>query len=100
MLLKQRKKYTTDEDYYWEKYMVYNVIIQSDKKKIHTMRSKDDDTLFNYFQVGDRVRYHGGLNSFEKYDKSKITIIFCNDCSSINNIEEDYCIRCHCPLLK
>jgi len=29
----------------------------------------NDDTLYKYFQIGDRVRHHGGLNSFEKYDK-------------------------------
>ena len=97
---KQRKKYTTDEDYDWEEYKVYNIIIQSDTGKIHTIRGEDDDTLHNYFKIGDRVRHHGGLNSFEKYDKSKDTIIFCNACGSMNNIDEDYCLRCNCPLLK
>jgi hypothetical protein len=97
---RQRKMYTTDEEYNWEEYKVYTIIIQSDKNKLHTMRSEDDTTMFNYFQIGDRVRHHGGLNSFEKYDKSKDTIIFCNACGSMNNIEEDHCIRCHCPLLK
>lgn len=97
---KQRKHSTTDEDYYWEDYIVYTVSIQSDTGKVHTMRNENDDTLYNYFQIGDRVRHHGGLNSFEKYDKSKDTIIFCNACGSMNNIEETHCHRCNCPLLK
>ena len=83
-----------------EDYVLFNVVIRSDSGKIHEIIDKNDDTQYNYYQMGDKVRHHGGLNSFEKYDKSKDTIIFCNACASLNDIEEEYCHRCKCPLLK
>ncbi len=48
--------------------------------KDHQLISEDDDTKYNYFQVKEKVRHHSGLNSYEKYDKSKDTIVFCNAC--------------------
>jgi len=96
----KRRKRHSDNDYYWEQYTLYTVCIRSDSGKIHTSSADDDDTVFNYYQIGDRVRHHKGLNSYEKYDKSKDAIIFCNSCASLNDIREDTCFRCHCPLLK
>jgi len=64
------------------------------------LTAEDDDTVYNYYQTGDRVRHHGGLNSFEKYDKSQDDIVFCNACASLNDINDEYCFRCNCPLLK
>lgn len=97
---KKRRKRYSGNDYYWEKYTLYTVFIRSDSGKIHTISADDDDTVFNYYQVGDKVRHHKSLNSYEKYDKSKDTIIFCNACASLNDIQNDNCFRCHCPLLK
>lgn len=97
---KRRKRNTTDDDYYWEEYTVFTVFIRSDSGKMHEIRVENDDTVFNYYQIGNRVRHHGGLNSYEKYDKSKDTIIFCNACASLNDINDDYCHRCNVPLLK
>ena len=59
-----------------------------------------DDTRYNYYKIGDRVRHHKGLNTYEKQNKTGDTIIFCNACASLNDIKEDYCFRCKCPLLK
>ena len=64
------------------------------------MTAEDDRTVFDYFQVGDRVRHHAGLNSYEKYDKSHDSIIFCNACATLCQISDDVCWRCKCPLLK
>ncbi|MBN2287035.1 MAG: hypothetical protein JXQ26_04780 [Tissierellales bacterium] len=100
---KRRKIYNTGDknDFYWQSYIEYTVFIQSDSGKLITeITSEDDDTLYRYYNIGERVRHHGGLNSYEKYDKSKDDIIFCNACASLNDINEDYCHRCHCPLLK
>lgn len=101
---KRRKKYVAgsaeEREYYWEDYELFTVFIRSDNGKIHTITAENDDTLYNYYQIGDKVRHHAGLNSFEKYDKSQDTIIFCNACASLNDIEDDYCHRCKCPLLK
>lgn len=45
-------------------------------------------------------RKRSKINSYEKHDKSKDSIIFCAACSSLNNIEDNNCFRCKCPLLK
>ena len=64
------------------------------------MKWKDNDTLYNYFNIGDRVRHHAGLNSYEKYDKTGDAFIPCNACGTLCDISEYTCFRCKCPLLK
>ena len=93
---KQRKRNRRTEEY-----TVFTVSVQrDDNKKIYTQRNEDDDTVYQYFQIGDKVRHHGGVRTFEKYDKSRDTIIFCNACSSLNDINDEKCFRCNRPLLK
>lgn len=93
---RRRSKY--DES--WINYTRYTVDIRDDHGKIHSTSAEDDDTKYNYYKIGDRVRHHKGLNTYEKEDKSGDTIIFCNACASLNDINEDKCVRCNCPLLK
>jgi hypothetical protein len=81
-------------------YLEYTVSIQADNGKMHYTSADDDDTKYNYYKIGDRVRHHKGLNTYEKQNKSDDSIIFCNACTSLNDINEDYCFRCNCPLLK
>ncbi len=97
---KKRKRYTDDDNYYWQEYREYVVVVRSDQGKLHELTAEDDDTVFNYYTVGDRVRHHGGLNSYEKADKSRDSIIFCNACGFLHDISAEYCEKCHCPLLK
>ncbi len=84
---------------YWKDYLEYQVTIKADDGKKYHISTEDDDTLYNYYQIGNRVRHHKGLNSYEKQDKSLDTIIFCNACASLNDINDKYCFRCKCPLL-
>lgn len=84
----------------WIDYLEYEVSIKADNGKMHYTRADDDDTKYNYYQIGDRVRHHKGLNTYEKQDKSGDSIIFCNACASLNDINDEYCFRCNCPLLK
>jgi hypothetical protein len=97
---KRVKKYTSDENYYWDVYEVYNVFVRDEQGNTHTIRTERDDTVYNYYKIGDKVRYHGSLHTYEKYDKSQDTIIFCNACSTLHDIQDDVCARCKCPLLK
>lgn len=97
---KKRNQNSSNNDYYIHYYSEYKVVIIDENGKTHTMLFEDDDTVYNYYSVGDRVRHHKGLNSYEKFDKSNDTIIFCNACGSVNDIKDDYCFRCKCPLLK
>jgi len=84
----------------WVDYLEYIVSIKADSGKMHFTSADDDDTKYNYYQIGDRVRHHKGLNTYEKQNKSGDSIIFCNACASLNDINEEYCFRCNCPLLK
>lgn len=84
----------------WIDYLEYTVCIQADNGKMHYTSADDDDTKYNYYKIGDKVRHHKGLNTYEKQNKSGDSIIFCNACASLNDINEEYCFRCHCPLLK
>lgn len=79
----------------------YFVIYFEDTKgKKYETRSEDDATLYKYYQIDEKVRYHGKLKTYEKFDKSHDDIIFCNGCSYIHDIHEDVCGNCGCPLLK
>lgn len=89
-----------DGDYNYEDYLEYKVIIKSDQGKEYGIRVKDDDTMYNYYNIGDRVRHHSGLNSYEKYDKTGDRFIPCNACGTLCDINDDICFRCKCPLLK
>ena len=84
----------------WIDYLEYKVTVKADNGKTHDLTAEDDDTKYNYYQTGDRVRHHKGLNTYEKQDKSVDTIVFCNACASLNDIKEEFCFRCKCPLLK
>ncbi len=95
---KVKKKTVEPGEREWR--MVFTVIIKSENRTTEEIRSEDDDTLFNYYKVGDKVRYHGALHTYEKFDKSGDEIIFCNGCSFMHDIEEDVCRNCGCPLLK
>lgn len=87
-------------DYYIQYFTEYSVIVQDKTGKKHRMVTEDDNTVYNYYKIGDCVRHHAGLNSYEKYDKSKDSIIFCNACATLCSINDDVCFRCNCPLLK
>ncbi len=97
--VQKRRRSRTGDNSLLEKYTVYSVFIKSDDGRLHEIRAENDNTLFNYFRVGDRVRHHGNLNTYEKYDKSGDTVIFCAACASPNDINSDLCARCRCPLL-
>jgi len=78
----------------------YIMKIEQDSGKVKKIKWTDYPDIFNYYEIGDRIRHHKGLFYFEKYDKSKDTEILCISCIYFNDIKEDFCIRCKCPLLK
>lgn len=97
---RKKRKRGSDDTQHWETYTLYSVVVRSDKGKKYYLSFEDDDTVYNYWKIGDKLRHHGGLNSYEKYDKSGDEIIFCGACGSLNDINDDTCFRCGCPLLK
>lgn len=95
-----RREKDSDGRYRMVRFTVYTVVFKTDQGKILERGVDDDDTVYNYFEIGDRVRQHKVLGTLEKYDKSRDSIIFCNACSTLNDINDDKCYRCSCPLLK
>lgn len=88
------------DDKCWQEYMEFTVFIHNETGEVFKISGDNDDTLYNYYKIGDKVRHHKGLNSYEKYDKSNDSIIFCNACAHKNDIKDDHCFNCKCPLLK
>ncbi len=81
-------------------YTEYIVKIRRDDGKIYKDRSTNTSYVYDYYQVGDRVRHHKGFPGYEKYDKSKDTNNICIACLRLHNIQENTCKTCKCPLLK
>lgn len=82
-------------------YTQYTVAITTDAGKKKTIVEKDSRRqMYDYLAVGDRVRYHPKFSTYEKYDKSKDRIIYCNVCSVMNPIQNDRCKRCDALLFK
>ncbi|MDP3487003.1 MAG: hypothetical protein Q8S19_03605 [Bacillota bacterium] len=79
---------------------VYEYKVKRDSGKTYRHRTNNNDTVYNYYDVGDKVRHHKGFLGYEKYDKSRDTFLFCTACATINDIANEACFRCKCPLLK
>lgn len=81
-------------------YTVYVLKVRKDNGGIKKHKWQDIPGPFHYYRVNDRVRHHKGFYYYEKYDKSHDTEIMCAACNSFNDIKQDLCKRCKCPLLK
>jgi hypothetical protein len=81
---KKSKKHTYgDDNVRYENYLEYSVIIRSNQGKQYVITADNDDTLYNYYRIGDRVRNHGRLKSYEKFDKTGDRFIPCSACSKL-----------------
>lgn len=97
----EKRRYKRDDDGSSQSYTEYIVLIRTDggkKKKI--VERKRDREMYDYLDIGDRVRYHPALETYEKYDKSKDKAIYCNVCRQRNPISNDRCERCSNLLFK
>lgn len=84
-----------------ETYTEYTVVIKTDAGKKKTIvERRGGGQMYDYLSVGDRVRYHPRFGTFEKYDKSKDRIIYCNVCTRVNPIQNDRCSWCKNLLFK
>lgn len=82
-------------------YTEYTTVIRTDAGKKKRIIERDSQRhMYDYLAVGDRVRYHPAFSSYEKYDKSKDKIIYCNVCYTMNPISNDRCKRCNNLLFK
>ena len=98
---KEKSEHRGGEDDNWRTYTEYNTIINTDAGKKKTIVEKDSGRhMYDYLSVGDRVRFHPRFSTYEKYDKAKDRIIYCNVCSMMNPIQNDRCKRCNNLLFK
>ena len=98
----EKKRYKRDnDDGSSQSYMEYIVLIRTERgKKKRIVERQRDRAMYGYLDVGDRVRYHPALETYEKYDKSKDQVIYCNVCRLRNSIRNDRCERCNSLLFK
>lgn len=97
----EKRRYKRDDDGSSQSYTEYIVLIRTDGgKKKRIVERKRDREMYDYLDIGDRVRYHPALETYEKYDKSKDEAIYCNVCRQRNPISNDRCERCSNLLFK
>ena len=98
---KEKSEHRGGEDDNYRTYTEYTTIINTDAGKKKTIVEKDSGRhMYDYLSVGNRVRFHPKFGTYEKYDKSKDRIIYCNVCSMMNPIQNDRCKRCNNLLFK
>ena len=98
---KEKSEHRGGGDDNYRTYTEYTTIINTDAGKKKTIVEKDSGRdMYDYLSVGDRVRFHPRFGTYEKYDKSKDRIIYCNVCSMMNPIQNDRCKRCNNLLFK
>jgi len=98
---KEKSEHRGGEDDNYRTYTEYTTIINTDAGKKKTIVEKDSGRhMYDYLSVGDRVRFHPKFGTYEKYDKSKDRIIYCNVCTMMNPIQNDRCKRCNNLIFK
>lgn len=78
----------------------YGIKVRNMSGKVITNKTQDQPSFYQYYEIGDQVRHHKGLYMYEKYDKSRDTVILCNACMAFNDSKLEQCPRCKCPVLK
>ncbi|HBN95377.1 MAG TPA: hypothetical protein DDZ66_03680 [Firmicutes bacterium] len=97
---KERRSHNRGDDSFMS-YTEFTVLIRTDQgKKKRIIEKGSSRHMYDYLAVGDRVRYHPTFETYEKYDKSKDKIIYCNVCRMMNPITNDRCERCKNRLFK
>jgi len=97
----EKKRWKNDQDGSSRSYMEYIVLIRTERgKKKRIVERQGERNMYDYLDVGGRVRYHPPLKTYEKYDKSKDEVIYCNICRLRNSIRNDRCDRCNNLLFK
>ncbi|NLA85976.1 MAG: zinc ribbon domain-containing protein [Clostridiales bacterium] len=98
---KEKYEHRGSDDDNYRTYTEFTTVITTDAGKKKTIVERDSGRhMYDYLSVGDRVRFHPKFGTYEKYDKSKDRIIYCNVCSMMNPIQNDRCKRCSNLLFK
>ena len=85
----------------YEKWITYVLVFRTTDGQKKTLEERKTTKYYDYFRIGDRVRYHPQLNGFyEKYDKSLDRYLICPICGRENKIKNDRCKYCNNILVK
>jgi len=89
-----------DSDYYHT--IVFRLTNGGKKKMRKKLRTNELNAwdMMIYLNIGDKVRYHGKLDYYEKYDKSRDAEVPCANCHKYVDIRFEYCPVCQVPLIK
>ena len=82
------------------KYTTAKIIFIDSAGREHCAEIKCKRDIYNYFKVGEVVRYHTKINFPEKYDKSRDNYSVCALCLYKEAVYSDRCPKCDAPLLK
>jgi ribosomal protein L40E len=96
----KQKMDNSQEDSVVRHNMIYTIVVTETSGKTHMLKYTDNRAMYDYIHVGDRVRCHEAFGTYEKYDKSRDSLIYCNVCGKQNDISADQCRSCHLPLFK
>ena len=90
----------TDTSYYHA--IIFRLASGGRKKMQRKLRTGSFSAwdMMVYLNIGDRVRYHGKLDYYEKYDKSRDAEVPCANCHIFIDIRFDTCPNCHVPVIK
>ncbi len=61
-------------------------------EKVELTEGAEGDKVFNYYEIGDRVRKHSNFGYPEKHEKTET--IICVFCGKLLSIEDEKCTRC------
>ncbi|MDO4542114.1 MAG: hypothetical protein Q4C00_04715 [Bacillota bacterium] len=90
-----RKKGSTDK-----KDTVYLLVFEEKNGTEKKVNVTDRRELFSYYQPGEVVRFHPGLEFPEKKQKIFDDKLVCVSCGRLSDVLVDRCQHCHLPLLK
>jgi len=96
---KQKMDHSQSDDVVRHK-TIYTIYVTENSGKKHKLKYTDNAAMYNYFNIGDKIRCHLSFGTYEKFDKSRDREIFCNICGTLNDISQDVCKSCRLPLFK
>lgn len=102
-VIEDKKTYTVreiDRDGPDHFHRMYILKVRKDSGGLKKHKWRDIPGPYDYYNIGDRVRHHRGFYYYEKFDKSRDSVIMCASCLTMNDIHTQTCSRCKCPLLK
>ena len=77
---------------------VVDVYVEKDNG--NTIVRRFYEKALTYYNIGDRVRIHKGVNYFEKLDRNNDRNIICLKCGEITTMEKEKCYHCGRKLYK